>query len=71
MNVTKVKLAINQALFNKCYFKGKVFYITNPHRDFGSTIDFSKVFDESGELLGKIKGHYFDFGNKKVFEVIE
>lgn len=66
MDVTKVQLKKNQALFGKCYFAGAFFYITPPH-DIGSR-DHSSVYDHKGDYLGAIKGWYFDFGNKDVFE---
>ena len=71
MDVSKVQLSKDQALFGRCYFVGAVFYITRPYRRFGSTDDRSDLFDESGELLGTFSGNYFDFGDKKVFERVD
>ncbi len=68
MNVTKVELKVNQALFGKCYFAGTVFYVTAPYRRGNSFEDRSDVFSDRGELLGAIEGYYFDFGNKEVFK---
>jgi hypothetical protein len=70
VNVTKVKLLIDQALFEECYFKGTIFYVTRPYRKGGRTEDRSDVFDMGGALIGTILGHYFDFGNKDVFEKV-
>jgi hypothetical protein len=71
MNVTKVKLNVDQSLFGRCYFEGTIFYISSTYRRTGSTVARSDVFNESGDLVGDITGHYFDFGNKLIFSRVE
>jgi len=67
MNVTKVKLKVDQAFGGKCHFVGEVFYITKPYRR-NTTQAYSDIFDAKGELIGILKDHWFDYGDKKVFE---
>lgn len=71
MNVAKVVLLKDQALFDSVYFEGAEFYITAPRRAGGWTREMSDIFDDQGVKLGLIEGHYFDFGNKDVFELVE
>ena len=68
MNVTKVKLLVDEALFGRVWFTGSIFYVTEPYRSGSSTVDKCDVFNDKGEQVGAIGGYYFDFGNKKVFE---
>ncbi len=73
MNVTKVMLLRDQALFNSLYLEGSEFYVTAPYRHGNSTEGRSDVFDDDmeGTLLGTIEGHYFDFGDKGVFAKVD
>ena len=71
MNVTKVRLLVNQALFGKCYFAGTEFFITSPYLKYVKTVNVSDVFDCEGEAIGEIKGSFSDFGDGKVFQRIE
>lgn len=66
MDVIKVKLKVNQALFGRVYFAGDEFYITPTlYRK------VSYVYNVNGDELGTIDGYWFDFGDKKVFERVE
>ncbi len=71
MNVTKVKLMVDQALFDRCYFKDTVFYVTSPFCRGSRIHSRSYVFDDSGRNIGSISGYYFDFGDKKVFKKVD
>lgn len=71
MDVTKVKLLKDQVLFERLWLKGTIFYITAPYRQRNSTVDFSDVFLPTGENVGAIRGYFFDYGDKKVFERVK
>ena len=70
MDVTKVVLLKDQALFGRLFLAGSKFYVTQAYRDLNRMTEKSDVFsdDMDGTLLGTIDGHYFDFGDKKVFK---
>jgi len=68
-SVVKVKTKKDYALFDRVYFEGTEFYVTNPYRHGSTTEDFSDVFDTDGEKLGEINGHYFDFAGQDLFEI--
>lgn len=69
MDVTKVMLLKNQVLFSKLFFKGACFYVTSPYRTGNSTVDYSDVYTPEGVIVGRIRGYWFDFGERKVFQL--
>lgn len=76
MDVVKIVLVKDQALFGKIFLEGSEFYITSPYRKGNTTIDTSDIFDGGGmdnEFLGTIEGYYFDFGtgNRTVFDAVK
>ena len=72
MNVTKVKTTRNCAMFDKLWLKETVFYITHPYRRGSSTVDLSDIFHGTEHcLLGTIRGYWFDYGNKTLFQEVK
>lgn len=68
MEVTKIKITRDYALFNNVYFCGDEFYASSTYRKSGSTIDVSDIYKDSGEFIGEIRGYWFDYANKTLFE---
>ena len=65
-SVTKVVTKIDYALFDQVYFAGTEFYVTNPYSHGNTTEDRADLFEDYGNKLGDIDGHYFDFANKNL-----
>ena len=68
MNVTKIKLMVDQVIGGVLFFKGAVFYVTEPQQDKYGLQGDSLFFTESGAKLGYIKGHYSEWSDGKVFK---
>ena len=66
--VTRVKTTRDYELFSSVVMSGTVLFIGDLFRETGRTYDICNVFNDKGELLGAIRGNYFDFGNKTLFE---
>jgi len=68
MEVKKVATTRNYEMFDKVWFTGSIFYVTTEtYREGHSTDDRTKVYDDKGELIGTLRGYWFDFANKDLF----
>lgn len=68
MNVTKLEIIKDFILNDKVRFAGNYVYVSDIYRMNLSTVDISDVYDADGNKIGRISGHWFDFGGGDIFK---
>jgi hypothetical protein len=70
MEVTEIRITRNYSLADQVCFKSTLLFASGIYRNPNSTIDWCDLYNSSGVKICSIKGYWFDYAGKELFEKV-